>query len=142
MTAAVRLSADIQGVIPLRFDDPSGAYVRAMFGPPDAVADFLESEGWDATAGAIRACRRRAGPFPRDVGYIDMVFVPPSRRGQGLGQKVMKTALGTLRRYGVGNVYLVPIPGAGSTIVDLIRFYRKLGFADWKAPGRPMVKRL
>ena len=127
MTAAVRKArrADLPAIVAMLADDILGQ-TREDAGPP---LNPVYAE-------AFAEMERDPNQFPavledegEIVGYLQLTFIPGlslkgMRRGQGLGQVMLKWAIEECRRRGCGVVQLAMHKSRD----DTLRFYKSLGF--------------
>lgn len=64
--------------------------------------------------------------------WLDNLYVPPDKRGKGLGHKVMWDFLKALKNGGIDAIALTAHPfGKGTNEQNLSKFYKSLGFKKW-----------
>lgn len=106
---------------------------------PDAGRVWVVDDG--EVAGAIGVSRESASR-----GQIRWVLLDPRLRGQGLGRRLLDTALGHCREAGYETVVLTTIP----QLTTAAQMYRQAGFelvsetpgAPWGGDGRTQVYEL
>lgn len=74
----------------------------------------------------------------RDIVIVQLISVPPSQRGLGMGQRVLDILCGWADREGV-HLALSPSPHFGSDQRRLVAWYGRHGFTPTRAvPGQTM----
>lgn len=100
--------------------------VRALLAPE--VSFFVARDGAQAVATA--AVRRMAGEPAtggRTYGEVKRMFVDPSRRGLGIGQRLLQMLERTLRDEGIALALLE----TGRHQLEAVRLYERCGFTPW-----------
>jgi ribosomal protein S18 acetylase RimI-like enzyme len=97
--------------------------VKAVFGLPQALGNYLLGDRWEDLADRVRDFRGLAA-------YIVSVAVVPEKRGRGTGTELVRETLGRLQALGVRNVVLHAVPTEPGRMPDLIRLYERLGFVE------------
>ena len=78
---------------------------------------------------------------PESLGYVSSLYVRPERRGRGVGDTLLRTAVDFCRDHGVESVVLWPSPRS-------VPLYQRHGFRHqgdvmelrWAAPGPPELR--
>lgn len=103
-------------------EDSEESYASAFITTPRQCARYVRSEYCDSEAAQFIQQQ------PGRCAYVVSLEAGETRRG--IGGRMLQVLLDDLKNQGVVNVYLHAMPSGGLSREDLLRFYRKFGFAD------------
>jgi putative acetyltransferase len=113
--------------------DPKDVYIVDLAGLMESSVTFLGA--WDSDVlvgcGAVRLMPAESGTGDQPYGEIKRMFVSPARRGERIGEQVLKALERELQQRGIDRALLE----TGPPQVEALKLYARCGYAPRAAYG-------